>query len=35
MSYIEVRGLQKSYGNSQVLHSIDLTIEQGELVTLL
>lgn len=34
-SIIEVRGLRKSYGKHEVLKGIDLTVNQGEVVTLL
>jgi L-cystine transport system ATP-binding protein len=34
-SIIEVRGLKKSYGKHEVLRGIDLTVNQGEVVTLL
>jgi L-cystine transport system ATP-binding protein len=34
-SVIEVRGLKKSYGSLEVLKGIDLTVNQGEVVTLL
>jgi L-cystine transport system ATP-binding protein len=34
-SLIEVRGLKKSYGRLEVLKGIDLTVNQGEVVTLL
>jgi L-cystine transport system ATP-binding protein len=35
MNTIEVRGLKKSYGRLEVLKGIDLTVSQGEVVTLL
>lgn len=35
MAYIEFRGIQKYFGKSHVLKGIDLSIQQGELVTLL
>ena len=35
MAYIEIKGLQKAYKNDQVLYDMNMTIEQGELVTLL
>lgn len=35
MSYVQIENLQKSYGASTVLSSIDMSIEKGEFVTLL
>lgn len=35
MSYVQLENLQKSYGASTVLSSIDMSIEKGEFVTLL
>ncbi len=32
---LEIRGLQAWYGESHVLHGIDLTVREGECVTLL
>jgi urea transport system ATP-binding protein len=34
MSMLEVRNLSSSYGQSQVLHGIDLSVEPGEIVAL-
>ena len=31
---IEVRGLQVRYGNREVIHNLDLTVEHGEFVTI-
>ncbi len=35
MSYLELRGLTRTYGNVVALRSLDLSIEQGELVSFL
>ncbi|WP_391204621.1 ABC transporter ATP-binding protein [Psychrobacillus sp. L4] len=35
MSYVVIEGLRKTYGTSEVLSNIDMTIEKGEFVTLL
>ncbi|ALS77377.1 ABC transporter ATP-binding protein [Planococcus kocurii] len=35
MSYVQIENLQKNYGTSTVLSSIDMSIERGEFVTLL
>ena len=35
MSYVQIENLQKTYGASTVLSSIDMSIEKGEFVTLL
>jgi len=35
MAYLEVKGLKKSFGNTQVLHGIDFSMEQGEVVAIL
>jgi len=35
VSAIEVRGLVKSYGAREVLHGVDLTVDEGEVVALL
>ena len=35
MSYLEVKGLTKSFGNTQVLHGIDFSMEKGEVVAIL
>ncbi|HKX37598.1 MAG TPA: ATP-binding cassette domain-containing protein, partial [Burkholderiales bacterium] len=32
---LEVKGLHAWYGESHILHGIDLTVNQGEVVTLL
>lgn len=34
-SYLELRGIRKTFGESIVLNNVDLTIREGELVTLL
>ena len=35
MSYVVIEGLHKTYGTNAVLSNIDMTIEEGEFVTLL
>lgn len=35
MSYIEIRGLKKRYGNNVVLDGVDLDINQGEVVAII
>jgi branched-chain amino acid transport system ATP-binding protein len=35
VSLLEIRGLQVRYGAIQALHGIDLTVEKGEIVTLI
>jgi len=35
MAYLEVKGLKKSFGNTQVLHGIDFSMEKGEVVAIL
>jgi branched-chain amino acid transport system ATP-binding protein len=35
MNALEARGLQTYYGKSHVLHGVDLTVREGEIVTLL
>ncbi len=35
MAYLEVKGLKKSFGNTQVLHGIDFSMERGEVVAIL
>jgi len=35
MNALEVRGLQTYYGKSHILHGVDLTVREGEIVTLL
>lgn len=35
MSYIEFKGISKVYGENEVLKNLDLSIEEGELITLL
>ncbi|MEC0183187.1 ABC transporter ATP-binding protein [Paenibacillus peoriae] len=34
-AYLDLQGINKTYGNSSVLHQVDLNVEKGELVTLL
>jgi len=33
--FLEVRGLKVAYGNVEALHGVDLTVRQGEIVTIL
>ena len=35
MSFIEIQNLKKSFGNTEVLHGLNLKIERGDLATLL
>ena len=35
MAYIEFRNVHKSFGNNEVLKGINLSIDEGEFVTLL
>ncbi|MCR5717243.1 MAG: amino acid ABC transporter ATP-binding protein [Lachnospiraceae bacterium] len=35
MSFIEIRGLRKSFGNNTVLDGVDLDIEEGEVVAII
>lgn len=35
MSMLVIRGLKSGYGKIEVLHDVDLTIEQGQIVTLI
>ena len=35
MSYLEIRNLKKNFGSTQVLHGIDFSLEQGEVVAIL
>ena len=35
MAYLEVKNLKKSFGNTAVLHGIDFSLEQGEVVAIL
>ncbi len=35
MALITVSGLRKSYGSREVLHGIDLTVEEGSIVGIL
>lgn len=35
MAKIEIKGLYKNYGDKEVLHNIDLAVNEGELVTLI
>ena len=35
MSFIEIRGLSKKYGNNTVLDDVDLDIEKGEVVAII
>ena len=35
MAYIEFRNIHKSFGNNEVLKGINLSIDEGEFVTLL
>ena len=35
MSLLEVQGLNAWYGQSHVLHGVDLTVREGEIVSLL
>ena len=32
---LEIKGLQAWYGESHILHGVDLTVNRGEVVTLL
>ncbi|NKC05075.1 ABC transporter ATP-binding protein [Brucella haematophila] len=34
MGAVELRGLKKSYGQAQIVHGIDLTVEEGEFLAL-
>ncbi len=35
MAHLEIRGLGARYGDTQVLHSVDLAVERGEIVSLI
>ena len=35
MSYVEIRGLTKRFGNNLVLDNIDLDIEKGQVVAVI
>ena len=35
MSFLEMRGLRKSFGPQTVVHDFDLSVEKGEFVTFL
>ena len=35
MAFLELRGVRVGYGSVEVLHGIDITVEEGEIVTIL
>ncbi len=35
MSILEIKGLKKRFGNNEVLHGIDMTVEDGEVVSII
>ena len=35
MSVLEVQGLRKSFGSSEILKGIDFTVEQGDVIAIL
>ena len=35
MAYLEISGLCKKFGNTEVLKSVNMEVEQGELCTIL
>ena len=35
MAYFEIKGLKKSFGNNEVLKGIDLTLEKGEVLSII